>query len=262
MKLWTINRVALAGVCLYALAACNKGENDLLNEVNVIPVSFKGFNGGTGQLDVKLDTFDTQIPSNNAFDFTQAVSFLNGHKEVKLSVTDAANDKVLLEKTVTQADAPLRINFLYLDGTVSDLPRVAPIETGKLKASFMFRPTVTKYSGPVDIVLVKYYVTPKVIEELGRINNVQPNTFSETVTIPSFSTAQQQYNGQLTAVQFRALIYKAGTTEYYTHGTGYVWNISTTSVPLPAASASSSKAFVFSESPQGTTMRYTKNFEL
>jgi hypothetical protein len=257
-----ILNILLACLCLYTLAGCNKGEQDLVNEVNVLPVSLKGFNGGATDLTVKLDTFNTLLDPGSAFDFTQAISFLGDHKTVKLSITDEADGKVLLDTTMTQADAPARINFIYLDGKMNAFPKVAPIEQGKLKVSFMFRPTETNYSGPVDIALVKYYVTPKVIEELGRIKNVQPNIFSETLALPNFSTAQQPYNGQLTPVQFRALIYKAGTNEYYTEGSGYVWNISTTSVPLPAPSASSSKVFIFYETPSGTTMRYTKIFEL
>lgn len=254
--------MVLAGVCLYVLAGCNKGESDLLNEVNVLPVSLKGFNGGGRPLSVKLDTFKTALPPGSAFDFTQAVSFLNNHTTVNLSVTDDADGKVLLDTTMTQADAPARINFVYLDGKMSGFPKVAPVESGKLKVSFMFRPTVTKYSGPVDIALVKYYVTPKVIEEMGRIRNVRPNEYSETLALPTFSTAPQLYNGQQTTVSFRALIYKAGTNEYYTEGSGYTWNITTTSVPLPSATASSSKVFIFYETPSGNTMRYTKNFEL
>lgn len=256
-------RNILYGALLLLLAACNKGENDFLYKGDMLPFTIKGYNGSNENLAVTVDTFklEDDIVSGK-FDRTGAYTLPAGKNSVKVHVTEKATNKLLLERELKKEDGPATISFFYMDGIVSDMPEVPPVEEGKVKITYMFKPTLTGYTGPVDIVLVKYYFTPKVFEELARLKNVKPNEFSETVTIPTFSTATQPYNGQNTAVLLKAYIYKAGTNEFYTEGTGYTWHATSSTAPTPPASVASSKLYIFSESQAGNSIRFIKNLEL
>lgn len=257
--LYTIYTLATA---LLLLSSCSKGKEDFYYKENVLPVTVKGFNGSNEQLEVKLDTFKFVYAANAPFDQTMAYSFTGSQENVKLSITEQGTGKQVLERTLTKNDGLVKIAFLYLDGKPGDLPEVPAVEAGKIKIKYLFRPTLTNYSGPVDIALVKYYSIPKVFEEIGRLKNVKPNEMSEPISISTFPTAGQQYNGQNTPVLFRAYIYKAGTNQFYTEGTAYTWHATSSIAPLPPASAASSRVYVFSESVLGNSIRFTKNLEL
>lgn len=256
-------RNILYGASLLLLAACNKDGNEFIYKGDILPFTIKGYNGSVEALTVKADTFTLPGPiSSGTFSRTAAYTLPANRNSVKVTVTETGTEKLVLERELKKEDGPATISFFYMDGIVKDMPVVPPVEEGKVKITYMFKPTLTGYSEPVDIVLIKYYFTPKVFEELARLKNVKPNEFSETVTIPTFSTATQPYNGQNTAVLFRAYIYKAGTNEFYTEGTGYTWHATSSAAPTPAASVASSKLYIFSESEIGNSIRFTKNLEL
>jgi UTP-glucose-1-phosphate uridylyltransferase len=126
----------------------------------------------------------------------------------------------------------------------------------------MFQPTLTNYTEPVDFVVGKYFVTPQVFEELARVKNVKPYEFSTALSIPTFSTARQDYHGVMTSVSFSVRIYKAGTNVPYIDGTSYTWNALNSTAPKPSSSTASSKLYIFSESPLGNIMRFFTRLEL
>jgi len=264
MKITNIFYAALTGIVLSALSSCNKGGDDFLYKGDMFPVTVKGYNNDREELLVKLDTirFHSNIIPGRRFDMSEAYIFPGKQNTVKLSITEKTTGKPVLEKELKKADGAATVSFFYMNGKVSDMPEIPEAEEGKIKVSYMFKPTVTNYSEPVDIVLGKYYWTPKVFEELGRIKNAKPYEFSNPVTIPTFSTVGQQYNGQNTIVSFVVYIYKAGTNELYTEGTAYTWHATSTTAPKPASSATSSKLYIFSEGPIGNSMRFTKDLEL
>lgn len=245
---------------LLALAACNKGSDNFSYKGDMLPVTLKGYNASGTELDVKLDTFKYDL-IGSLFDRTEAYIVPQNKSSIKLSVTERTTGKVLLEKQLKKEDGPAKFSFFYIDGKTGDMPEKAAIEEGTIKISYMFMPTLTNYSEPVDIVLGKYYVTPKVLEEMAIIKNVKPYQFSETVTLPTFSTAMTQYNGVNTIVSFVVYIYKAGSKEFYTTGTPYTVHATLSTAPKPAASVASSKLYIFSESAAGNSLRFTKNFE-
>lgn len=262
MKFSNIFFVMLAGVFLI-LTACNKNKDDFFYDIDMLPITVKGYNGSNESLKVSVDTFKFKGDlDNGTFDLTEAYTFSENQHSLNLKITGKETGKLLLEKTIKKGDGPVTISFFYMNGQVGDMPVKPAVEEGKIKLTYMFMPTVTNYSQPVDIVLGKYYFIPKVFEEVARIKNVKPNEFSVPITFPTFSTAGQQYNGQPTPVLFKAYIYKAGTNEFYTKGTEYTWHPTSSAAPTPAASRSSSKLYIFSEIPEENSMRFTTNLEL
>ncbi len=252
----------IAGAFLLAITACHK-KDEFFYEGGMMPITVKGYNGGSEDLEVKVDTFTFKNYLNNgSFNQSEAYTFPGGQRTVKLTIAGRETGKPVLEKELKREDGPATISFFYMNGQVMNMPEKQAQEEGKIKLSYMFMPTLTHYSGPVDIVLGKYYFTPKVFEEITRIKNVKPYEFSETVTISTFPTTGQQYNGQNTPVLFKAYIYKAGTNEYYTQGTVYTWHPTSSSAPTPSAPNPSSSIYIFSESEAGNSIRFTKNLEL
>lgn len=263
MNIKDIFYTACAAIFLLAQTACNKGGDNFLYKGDMLPVTVKGYNGDGKELLVKLDTVKFQSYINGGrFDMSEAYLFPANQNTVKLSITEKESGKPVLEKELKKADGAATISFFYMNGKVNDMPEIPAAEEGKIKVSYMFKPTVTNYSEPVDIVLGKYYWTPKVFEELGRIKNAKPYEFSTPVTIPTFSTVGQQYNGQNTIVSFVVYIYKAGTNQLYTEGTAYTWHATSSTAPKPASTATSSKLYIFSEGPVGDSMRFYKDLEL
>lgn len=261
MKILYIICTLAAGLLL--LGSCSKGKEEFFYKEDVVPVMIKGYNGSDNYLEVKLDTFRVDYSPNQPLNETLAWSFTGSQDNVMLRISEKGTRKLVLEQTLKRNDGLVKIGFLYLDGKRSDLPEPPAKEDGKVKMKFLFRPILTSYSEPVDIALVKYYSTPKVFEEITRLKNVQPNEVSEAISISSFSTDGQQYNGQNTPVLFRAYIYKAGTNQFYTEGTNYTWHATSSKVPLPSPSLTSAGVYVFSESVLvGNSIRFTKNLEL
>ncbi|MBC9913921.1 hypothetical protein [Chitinophaga varians] len=252
----------IAGVMLLTTAACNK-KTDFLYKGEMLPITVKGYNGGSEDLEVKVDTFKFKYNLNSGnFNQSEAYTFRENQHTVKLTISGQETGKIVLEKELKKEEGKAVISFFYMNGQVMNMPQKEAKEDGKIKISYLFMPTLTHYSEPVDIVLGKYYFTPKVFEEITRIKNVKPNEFSETVTLSTFPTTGQQYNGQNTPVLFKAYIYKAGTNEYYTQGTAYSWHPTSSSAPTPAAPNPSSTIYIFSESEIDRSIRFNKNLEL
>lgn len=263
MRYINIFFAAIAGACLLSLVACNKGEADFLYKNDILPINVSGYNGSNEKLEIKIDTFRSkQEPAGGLFNWSEAYTFPNGQSSVKLTITEKGTGKMVLDSLLKKEDGLASISFFYFNGKVSDMPVAQPVEEGKIKLSYMFIPNLTNYSEPVDIVLGKFYFTPKVFEEITRIENVKPNEFSEAITLSTFPTAGQVYNGQPTVVQFQVYVFKAGTDVPYTAGTSYTWNASNSSAPKPSPTTATSKIYVFGESPSGTLMRFDKKIEL
>jgi len=263
MKITNLFHTVLASVFLLMLSACNKGKDDFLYKGDMLPVTIKGYNGDTRDLQIKLDTFrfGNDIPSG-PFDMSEAYIFPENRNRAKLSITEKGTGKIVLEKELKKEDSPAKISFFYMNGKASDMPEVPTLEAGKIKVKYMFKPTLTNYTEPVDIVLGKYYWTPKVFEELARIKNAKPYEFSDAVDIPTFPTTGQQYNGQNTLVSFVVYIYKAGTKQFYTDQLGYTWHATSSTAPKPASTVASAKLYIFSEFVTGGNIRFNKDLEL
>lgn len=241
----------------FLLAACNKGNDNFLYNEQVLPITIKGYNAGTEDLMVKVDTFNArQTILAGSFALTEGFIFKGNQQSVKLNISTKNTGKLVLEKELKKGDSAVNLNFLYMDGKASDMPEKPAVVNEKISLVYMFVPDVTKYSEPVDFVIGKYFVTPKVFEEVARIKNVKPNEFSKPATISTFSTARQDYNGVMTSVLFQVKICKTGTNTIYTDGTAYTWNDLSSTAPKPTASVAASKLYIFSEAPAGTVMRF------
>gem|GEM_PF-397325 len=263
MKITTISYAVLALLLLSILAACNKGDDNFLYKGDMLPVTLSGYNGSGEEMEITLDTFRFGAPiGSGTFSLTEAYIFPENKNTVTLRVHETSTGKLVLEKELKKEDGEAKIRFMYMNDKISDMPEMPAVEEGKIKISYMFKPTATNYSGPVDIVLGKYYFIPKVFEEIATIKNANPYEFTSLVTIPTFSTVGQQYNGQNTPVLFVVYLYKAGTKELYTTGTEYTWHATSSTAPKPPSSVASSKLYIFSEAPEGNTMRFRKDLEL
>ena len=259
MKKKNIGFILLAAMALF-VAACDKGD-DFLYKEKMLSFALSGYNGSGQDLEVQIDTLQKKFYlSNGKFNANAAYTFPEGKSTVHMTVREKSG-KVVLEKDVKKEEGTFKLNFFYLNGQVGDMPAPPPFEEGKIKLKYMWMPTQTKYTGPVDIAVGKLYFLPKVFEELARVKNVKPGEFCETISIDPFPTAGQTYNGQPTPVLFVIYIYKAGTNEFYTNGTGYDWSITTTA-PKPSANVASTRMYIFSENPAGSLMAFVKNLEI
>ncbi|NQX38546.1 hypothetical protein SAMN05421820_101574 [Pedobacter steynii] len=245
-------------IMLLTLTACNKKDQDFLYKDELVSISLNGYNASNEELIVKLDTinFPASLRPNSSFNSTNAYTLVPTENQIKLTVKEKASGKLILEKELKKEDRAIKLNFIYIDGKIGPMPEKPAVEEGKIKLIYMFQPTITNYTEPVDFVVGKYYSTPKVFEELSRAKNVKPYEFCPAITLPTFSTARQEYNGVMTAVSFVVRIYKAGTDIPYTDGTEYTWNALSSTAPKPVASTPSSKLYIFSEGPVGNIMRF------
>lgn len=248
---------------VFVLAACNKDNDNFLYKEYALPITIKGYNASSEMLAIKLDTINWAIPlsAGSAFEQSEAFTFKGDRRTVKLSIHEKNTGKLVLEKELKKEDTAIALNFLYLDGKASDMPEKPAVVKDKISLLYMFIPSVTNYSEPVDISIGKYFVTPKVYEEVTRIKNVKPNEFSEAATFSTFLTGRQEYNGVLTSVSFQVRIFKAGTNTPYVDGTAYTWSDISTTAPKPAASTASSKLYIFSEAPSGNSMRFNTRLD-
>lgn len=244
---------------LLTLSSCKK-DGEIQDTRKVLAVSFSILNVGSTPLEAMIDTFRIEIPTGR-FDLTRAFPLPGTQRSMKLSITEKETGKPVIEKELKKEDGRADISFFYMNGEMGKVPEVPPVEDGKIKIIYMFRPVKTNYAEPVDIALGKYYLAPKVFEEITRIKNVKANEFTEPVTISTFPIAGQQYNGQPSAISFQVYIYKAGTNELYTQGTGYTWSPTGSTAPKPSSLKASSKLYIFSEAPT-SFMAFAKNFEI
>lgn len=259
-----VNKSSWLLLCVILLAACNKDNDSFLYKELLFPISISGYNATQEELTVKVDTFKLPASLGKQGSFAQSASYIfRGDKhKVMLNISEKNTGKLVLEKEIKKDDSTFSLNFLYMDGRVSDMPEKPAVVDEKISFIYMFIPSVTNYSEPVDFVIGKYYITPKAFEELARIKNVKPNEFSEPATISTFSTARQEYNGVLTSVVSQVRIYKAGTNTPYVDGTAYTWNDLSSVAPKPTSvSVAASKLYIFSEAPAGNIMRFTTRLD-
>ena len=256
--------LACLSIMLLMLAACKKTDQDFFYKGDLIPITLTGYNGSAEELLVKVDTlsFPSALRPNSSFGQSNSYLFKATETEVRLTISEKGTGKLVLEKDLKKEDGAVKINFLYMDGKIVPMPDRPALQDGKISLIYMFQPTVTNYTEPVDFVVGKYYVTPQVFEELARAKNVKPNEFSTPLTLPVFSTARQDYNGVMTSVLSLVRIYKAGTNIPYTDGTAYSWNALTFTAPKPMSSVASSKLYIFNEQPTGNVMRFNTRLEL
>lgn len=267
MKTIKIFYAVLTGAILLVLAACNKGEDDFFHSGDIVTVNFKGYNASDEELEVKIDTTKMKSPlkSNSDISENTLYTFYGNQSEAKLTITEKSTGKLVLEREVKKDEKNVTVNLFYMDGKVSEMPEKPAVEKGKNKVIYMFKPTLTNYTGLVDIEAVKVdnLSGGALMERIGRINNVKPNEFTtEPLIFPTFKTGAQEINGVRVSPALYIRIYKAGTNEYYTNGTGYTWHENSTSPAKNAAATASSRMYIIEEvSYDGTQMSFQTVFQ-
>ncbi|MCW3467828.1 hypothetical protein [Chitinophaga nivalis] len=254
-----INKISwlLPGIVTFMMLACNKDRDNILYKEEVLQINLAGYNATEEELRVKVDTFNLPLGlTKGSFKHRESFIFKGDQQTVRLSITEKSTGKSVVEKEYKRGEDVADLSFLYMNGEVRDMPQKPAVEKGKISLTYMFIPEFTHYSEPVDLVIGKYFATPKVFEEITRIRNVKPNEFSESATFSTFTTGRQEYNGVITTVSFQVRIYKPGTNIPYVDGTDYTWNNISSSAPKPPASTAASKLYIFSESPNGNIMSF------
>lgn len=145
-------KIFFAGTFLITLLACSKKEHDFLYEDKMMAVTVKGYNGSDETLAVKLDTFQVTDALPGKFNATKGCIIPAGQQTLKLSITEVGTGKTVMTKELKKEDSPASFEFFYFNGQVSKMPEVPALEEGKIRISYMFTPTVTRYAEPVDIV--------------------------------------------------------------------------------------------------------------
>ncbi|MBC9934694.1 hypothetical protein [Chitinophaga qingshengii] len=253
----------LMGMVAIVLAACNKDNNNFLYNDAALSITVKGYNATKEELAVKIDTIHLPgtLRAEGAFELRNSFAFKGDQQAVKVTVSEQSTGKLILEKEFKKEADAGDVSFLYMNGKVSDMPEKPAVKEEKISLIYMFIPDVTHYSEPVDIVIGKYFVTPRVFEEVSRIKGVKPNEFSQPATFSTFPTGKQEYNGVVTSVSFQVRIFKAGTNTPYVDGTAYTWNDISTTAPKPASTTAVSKLYIFSEFPSGNLMRFSTRLD-
>lgn len=260
MKTRKIFYTLLVGAILLVTSACNKADEELVNQSSAAVLNLTGHNGSSQQLVVKIDTVEfTDYLMRANTKITQSHPYLlKNRTEVPYSITEQSTGKVVLEGKLRKGEIK-NINMIYLlDKVIDNMPTLPPVEDGKVKMYYMFVPTVTNYTNFVDIEAVKIESISGAIERVGRINNVKPFEFSaEPLIFSAFKTGIQDVNGVRQAWNLYLRIYKAGTNEYYTNGTNYTWHENSSSPGKAAAGTASSTLYIVGEAPSGTQMRFS-----
>ncbi len=261
-----INQIIYLGILLLvSLTSCDKGDQ-LLYDSNVHLLELKGYNNSSERLIIKLDTFKSvEVAPFSRIGYNAVYNFNSSSpKSIKLTMSSNLQNQTVLQKEIKGMDQEKesKFNLLYMDGKVSDFPNVPELMPNRVQLVYMFQSNFLKFNEPVDIVFGKYYLTPKVFEEFGRIKNLQPNTFSEPFSFDTFPLGIQEYNGQRTSVVLRAFIYKAGTDIPYTEGTNYIFSYLNSGIPVISPATANTKVFIINENPVGTMMKYNKVLEL
>ncbi|MNK04044.1 hypothetical protein D3C87_219000 [compost metagenome] len=261
-----LKATAISFFLLSTLLSCDKGGDELLYHSNVHMINLSGYNNSNEELILQLDTFSATVtPAFSRISFAANYNFNDPAKQrLKFTMKSKATDKILLEKEIKANDtaAVTDLNVIYMDGKVADFPKVpAPME-GKVQLIYMLQSNILNYREPVDIVFGKYYFTPKVFEEVIRIKNLKPNTFSQPIVFDPFPLGIQDYKGEKTSVLFRAYIYKAGTDIPYTEGSSIEFSQLTSGAPVPSPTKAISKLFIINEAPLNNVIRFNKVLEL
>lgn len=223
-----------------AVAGCQKDDNFLVKE-EAFALTASGFNGSDSQLEVTIDTMTSKalIDAGRSFNRTDRYTFPASKSSMKLSITEKKTGKLVYEKEVKKGEYSLVINLFYVNGKLIEKP-VAPANNpdGFRLVSYLFLPSVTNYTGDIDIVYYKKYefvengqFKLEKKEELARIK-AKAYAFSEFLKAPSFPGGRTEIDGRVFFVNPEVRFFKSGTDINYYEDAGYTIS-SGASLPLP-----------------------------
>ena len=234
------NRCFAAILVAVALAGCQDDDNFFVKQEAFSVVS-SGFNGSSNELTVTIDTMTLKfgISPVSSFSRTDKYTFPEGKDSVLVSIKEKGTGKPVYERVVKKGEYSIAIELIYVGGKLIKKP-VAPAAnpTGFLLVSYLFLPSITGYTGDIDIV---YYKKIDVIkdnrfvldrlEELERVT-AKPYAFSEFLEVPDFQMGRTEIDGKVYLINSLVMFYKAGTNVVYYDGLGYGVNPNT-SFPFP-----------------------------
>ncbi|MRG44251.1 hypothetical protein GFS24_03955 [Chitinophaga sp. SYP-B3965] len=211
------------------MAGCQKDDNFLVKE-EAFALTTSGFNGSDSELQITIDTMTSNalIDAGRSFNRTDRYTFPASKNSIKLAITEKKTGKPVYEKEVKKGEYTLVINLFYVNGKLIEKP-VAPANNpdGFRLVSYLFLPSVSNYTGDIDIVYYKKY---EIIEngqfklekkeELARIK-AKAYTFSEFLKAPSFPGGRTEIDGKVYYVNPELRFFKSGTDINYYEDAGF-----------------------------------------
>ena len=211
---------------LMIIAGCQKNDNFLIKE-EAFAVITSGYNGSSSQLQVIIDTMTLQFPiePNGSFKRTDKYTFREGQEQVKLVIKEKDSGKLIYESEVKRGEYSVSIDLIYVGGKLIEKPVPPADKPGFRQASYLFIPSISGYTGDIDIVYFKNHevvlngmLVPEMTEELARIT-AKPNAFSPFIEAPIFTSGRTEINGKVYFVNQATKFFKSGTSiPYYEEG--------------------------------------------
>lgn len=198
----------LLALLVTTIVACNK-EN--LNAEKAHHVLINGYNGGSNNLQVSIDT--TAYTANSFIAKPSSVISFNAvytyrlNKERFVTITDVVNKKVLFSKPLPATGTKVNFNFIYVDGSeVPVNPPAADPATNKLG----FYVHYSEDNEPFDIFLYRKDETTGEEYRQYLAKNVTPKTWIFVDYIPTANFATRNLLDKSSIV-----FTKTGTTDQW-----------------------------------------------
>lgn len=211
-----------------SISGCQKDDNFLIKE-EAFAVVTSGYNGSSSQLEITIDTMTLKFPiePNGSFKRTDKYTFREGQEQVKLVIKEKDSGKKIYESEVKRGEYSLSIDLLYVGGKLIEKPPLPVDKAGFRQASYLFIPSISGYTGDIDVVYFKNHevvlngmLVPEISEELARIT-AKPNAFSPFIEAPIFTSGRTEINGKVYFINQATKFFKSGTNIPYYEEKGF-----------------------------------------
>jgi hypothetical protein len=170
---------AIFVLLILALTGCNKEE---MNSERALQVVVNGYNGGSGNLEMAIDTTSygasivggTYLMKPQSVIGTSIAYSYFGQKQRMITLTETDSKKVLFSRPLPGTGAKATFNFIYLDGKELEINAPAPdAATNKLGIYVEY----TDSDVPFDIFLYRMDNTTGQEYRCYLAKNVKPKTW-------------------------------------------------------------------------------------
>jgi hypothetical protein len=223
------------------MAGCQKDDNFVIKG-EAFSFVISGYNGSSNELEITIDTMtlSSRIGANNNFKRTDQYVFPDGQNQIKLTVKEKETNKLVYETEVKRGEYSKTINLTYVNGQLIEKPVLPANIDGIRQVCYLFLPTISNYSGEIDIVYFKktehiennQFVIDKE-EELAKVT-VMPYAFSAFLQAPIFSGGRTEIDGKVYYINPVLKILKSGTSIPYFTDAGFT-TYPNTVIPIPVS---------------------------
>lgn len=219
---------ALLFLLLLSMAGCQRDDDFLIRE-EAFSMIVSGYNGSSNNLEITIDTMTLrdQIQANASFKRTDKYTFSNGQDQVNVVIKEKNSGKVVYEKQVKKGEYSLTIDLIYINGKLIEKPGLPAGKEGFRQVSYLFIPSISGYSGDIDIVYFRKYevfrdgmLVIESMEELARVS-AKPYAFSPFLQGLIFPGGRQEIDGKVYIINQDVKCFKAGTNIPYYEDAGF-----------------------------------------